>query len=31
VVTNNAQGQISLNCSSSIEMLYACKFGYGLP
>jgi hypothetical protein len=20
-----------LNCSSSIEMLYACKFGFGLP
>lgn len=30
-VTGNGQGQIPLNCSSSIEMLYACKFGYGLP
>jgi hypothetical protein len=30
-VTGNAQGQISLNCSSSIEMLYACKYGFGLP
>ena len=31
VVTGNAQGQIPVNCSSSIEMLYACKYGYGLP
>ena len=27
-VTGNAQ---ELNCSSSLEMLYACKFGFGLP
>ena len=31
VVTGNAQEQIPLNCSSSMEMLYACKSGYGLP
>lgn len=31
VVTGNAQEKIPLNCSSSIEMLYACKYGYGLP
>jgi hypothetical protein len=31
VVTGNAQEQIPLNCSSSMEMLYACKYGYGLP
>jgi hypothetical protein len=31
VVTGNAQAQIPLNCSSSIEMLYACKYGYGHP
>jgi len=31
VVTGNEQEQTSLNCSSSIEMLYACKYGYGLP
>jgi hypothetical protein len=31
VVTGNAQEKISLNCSSSIEMLYACKYGYGHP
>jgi hypothetical protein len=30
-VTGNTLEQISLNCSSSIEMLYACKYGYGLP
>ncbi len=30
-VTGNAQGQISLNCSSNLEMLYACKNGFGLP
>lgn len=23
--------QIPLDCSSSMEMLYACKFGFGLP
>jgi len=28
-VTGNTLEQISLNCSSSLEMLYACK--YGLP
>jgi hypothetical protein len=27
-VTGNAK---ELNCSNSIEMLYACKFGFGLP
>jgi type VI protein secretion system component VasK len=27
-VTGNAQ---DLNCSSSMEMLYACKFGFGIP
>jgi hypothetical protein len=27
-VTGNAQ---ALNCSSSMEMLYACKFGFGIP
>ena len=31
VVTGNAQNQIPLNCHSSIEMLYACKYGYGHP
>jgi hypothetical protein len=31
VVTGNAQGQIPLNCSSSIEMLYACKYGSSHP
>ena len=31
VVTGNAQEQIPLNCSSSMEMLYACKYGYGHP
>ena len=31
VVTGNAQEQIPLICSSSMEMLYACKSGYGLP
>ena len=31
VVTGNAQEQIPLNCSSSMEMLYACKYGTGLP
>ena len=31
VVTGNAQGQISPNCSSSMEMLYACKSGFGQP
>jgi len=30
-VTDNAQVQISPNCSSSIEMLYACKSGFALP
>lgn len=29
-VTGNAQ-QVPLNCSSSMEMLYACKFGFDLP
>jgi hypothetical protein len=31
VVTGNAEGQTPLNCSSSMEMLYACKNGFGLP
>ena len=31
VVTGNAQGQTPLNCSSSMEMLYACKNGFSLP
>jgi hypothetical protein len=31
VVVGNAQEQIPLNCSSSIEMLYACKYGYAHP
>ena len=31
VVTGNTQEQVPLNCSSSMEMLYVCKFGYGLP
>jgi hypothetical protein len=31
VVTGNAQEQIPLNCSGSMEMLYACRYGYGLP
>lgn len=30
-VTGNSQEQIPLSCSSSMEMFYACKFGYGLP
>jgi hypothetical protein len=29
VVTGNAQGQTPLNCSSTMEMLYACKSGFG--
>jgi hypothetical protein len=31
VVTGNAQGQTPLNCSSTIEMFYACKNGFSLP
>jgi hypothetical protein len=31
VVTGNAQERIPLNCSSSVEMLYACKYGYRQP
>jgi hypothetical protein len=31
VVTVKTQEQIPRNCSSSMEMLYACKSGYGLP
>jgi hypothetical protein len=31
VITGNLQGQIPLNCSSSMEMFYACKYGFGLP
>jgi hypothetical protein len=31
VVTGNAQGQTPLNCSSNMEMLYACKNGFGQP
>jgi hypothetical protein len=30
-VTGNGQERIPLNCSSSIEMLYACKSGYHQP
>jgi len=30
-VTGNAQGQTLLNCSSNMEMLYACKYGFGQP
>ena len=30
-VTGNGQEWIPLNCSSSIEMLYACKSGYHQP
>jgi len=31
VVTDNSQEQILRNCQSSLEMLYACKYGYGRP
>ena len=31
VVTGNAQEQIPLRCSRSMEILYACKSGYRLP
>jgi len=31
VVAGNAEEQLRLNCSSSIEMLYACKYGYSHP
>ena len=31
LVTGNPQGQTPLNCSSSMEMLYACQNGFGLP
>ena len=30
-VTGNRQEQIPLNCSSNLEMLYACKYGYRQP
>lgn len=30
-VTGNGQEQILPNCQSSLEMLYACKYGYGRP
>ena len=30
-VTDYPQEQIPLNCSSSMELLYACKYGFGLP
>ena len=30
-VTGNVQEQNPLNCSRSMEMLYACKAGFGLP
>ena len=30
-VPGDAQEQILLNCNSSLEMLYACKYGYGRP
>jgi hypothetical protein len=26
-----ATAEIPLNCTFSIEMLYACKYGFGLP
>jgi hypothetical protein len=29
VVTGNADGQAPINCSTSMEMLYACKNGFG--
>ena len=29
VVTGNTREQIPLNCHSNMEMLYACKYGYG--
>ena len=31
LVTGNPQEQIPLSCSSSMELLYACKYGFGLP
>jgi hypothetical protein len=31
VVTGNGEERIPLNCSGSIEMLYACKYGYRQP
>ena len=31
VVTGNTQEQLPLQCSSSMEMLYACMNGFGLP
>ena len=31
VVTGGAQEQILFNCHGSLEMLYACKYGYGHP
>jgi hypothetical protein len=31
VVTGTGEQQVPLNCSSSMEMLYACKNGFGLP
>jgi len=31
IVTGIAEGQIPLNCSSNMEMLYACKYGYSHP
>jgi hypothetical protein len=31
VVAGNSQEQIPLSCSQSMEMLYACKFGFSLP
>jgi len=31
VVTGNSQEQILRNCDSSLDMLYACKYGYGRP
>ena len=30
-VTDNSQERIPLSCSSSMELLYACKYGFGLP
>ena len=30
-VTGNGQEQILRNCHSSLEMLYACQYGYGRP
>jgi hypothetical protein len=31
VIVDNSQEEIVRNCNSSLEMLYACKYGYRLP